>query len=200
VSCRVLFALLALAALVCGCRTLPAPTSAPPQSWETRRAQLQGREHFQITGRVAVAAAQEGFSAQLHWVQAGTQSRLALDGPLGVGGMRVTADGTTLSLVNARGERLDSEAASADLKTHLGFDAPLSSLRFWILGVPDPQSPAVEVVDVEHRLTSLQQDDWQIEYADYVAVKGEWLPGRMTLRRADVRVRLIVDHWDWLSS
>jgi outer membrane biogenesis lipoprotein LolB len=54
----------------------------------------------------------------------------------------------------------------------------------------------VEVVDVERRLTSLQQSDWQIDYADYVAVKGEWLPGRMTLWRAGVRVRLIVDHWD----
>ena len=110
--------------------------------------------------------------------------------------MSVSTDGTTLSLVNARGERLDSDAARAELKARLGFDAPLSSLRFWILGVPDPSAPMAEVVDVERRLTSLQQNDWQIEYADYVVVKGEWLPGRMTLRRADVRVRLIVDHWD----
>jgi outer membrane lipoprotein LolB len=199
-SSRALVALIALSALVCGCRTLPAPSTTAALSWEERRVQLQGRDHFQISGRVAVAAAQEGFTAQLHWVQAGTQSRLALDGPLGVGGLRVIADGTALSVVNARGERLDSEAASTDLRTHLGFDAPLASLRFWILGVPNPASPAVEVVDVAQRLTSLQQDDWQIEYADYVAVKGEWLPGRMTLRRADVRVRLIVDHWDSLSS
>jgi len=197
-SSRALVALIALSALVCGCRTLPAPSTTAALSWEERRVQLQGRDHFQISGRVAVAAAQEGFTAQLHWVQAGTQSRLALDGPLGVGGLRVIADGTALSVVNARGERLDSEAASTDLRTHLGFDAPLASLRFWILGVPNPASPAVEVVDVAQRLTSLQQDDWQIEY--YVAVKGEWLPGRMTLRRADVRVRLIVDHWDSLSS
>jgi outer membrane lipoprotein LolB len=190
-----LLAMLVMAAVLCGCRTVPAPPVAA-QSWEARRAQLQGRDHFQIKGRVAVAAAQEGFTASVRWAQNGTQSQLALDGPLGVGGLRVTTDGTTLVLVNAHGERLDSEAARTELKMRLGFDAPLASLRFWILGVPDPSSPAVEVVDVERRLTSLQQSDWQIEYADYVAVKGEWLPGRMTLRRADVRVRLIVDHWD----
>jgi outer membrane lipoprotein LolB len=108
----------------------------------------------------------------------------------------VTSDGTALTLVNARGERLDSDAARAELRTRLGFDVPLASLRFWILGVPDPSAPAVEVLDVERRLTSLQQNEWQIDYADYVVVKGEWLPGRMTLHRADVRVRLIVDHWD----
>jgi outer membrane lipoprotein LolB len=77
----------------------------------------------------------------------------------------------------------------------LGFDAPLTSLRYWILGVPDPSSPAAEVIDVERRLASLQQSGWQIEYTDYAVVKGEWLPGRMTLLRDDVRVRLIVDHW-----
>jgi outer membrane lipoprotein LolB len=191
----VLMAMLALMALVCGCRTLPGPPAAA-QSWEARRAALQGRDHFQIKGRVAVASGQDGFTARLHWSQNGAQSQLALDGPLGIGGLRVTSDGTTLILVNAHGERLDSDAARAELKTRLGFDAPLANLRFWILGVPDPSNPAVEVFDVERRLTSLQQDDWQIEYADYVFVKGEWLPGRMTLRRADVRVRLIVDHWD----
>jgi outer membrane lipoprotein LolB len=190
-----LVALLAIATLMSGCRTLPAPPAAP-ESWEARRAALQGREHFQIKGRVAVASGADGFTASVHWAQNGTQSTLALDGPLGVGGMHVTSDGTTLSLVNARGERLDSEAARTELRTRLGFDAPLASLRYWILGVPDPSSPAVEVVDVERRLTSLQQNDWQIDYADYVVVKGEWLPGRMTLQRAAVRVRLIVDHWD----
>jgi outer membrane lipoprotein LolB len=190
-----LFVVLALAILTAGCRTLPTPAAAA-QSWEERRAALQGREHFQIKGRVAVAAGQEGFSASLHWTQNGMQSHLSLDGPLGVGGMRVTTNGTTLNLVNAHGERLDSEAARTELNARLGFDAPLSSLRFWILGVPDPSAPAAEVVDVERRLASLQQQGWQIEYGDYVAVKGEWLPGRMTLRRADVRVRLIVDHWD----
>ena len=190
-----LVALLAIATLMSGCRTLPAPPAAP-ESWEARRAALQGREHFQIKGRVAVASGADGFTASVHWAQNGTQSTLALDGPLGVGGMHVTSDGTTLSLVNARGERLDSEAARTELRARLGFDAPLASLRYWILGVPDPSTPAVEIVDVERRLTSLQQNDWQIDYADYVVVKGEWLPGRMTLYRADVRVRLIVDHWD----
>jgi outer membrane lipoprotein LolB len=192
---RALFAMLALAMLLSGCLTLPQPPVAQ-ESWEVRRSALQGREHFQIKGRVAVAAGQDGFTASLRWVQNGAQSQLSLDGPLGVGGVLVTTDGTKLNLVNAHGERLDSEAARAELKTRLGFDAPLSSLRFWILGVPDPSSLAAEIVDVERRLTSLQQNGWQIEYADYVVVKGEWLPGRMTLQRADVRVRLIVDHWD----
>jgi outer membrane lipoprotein LolB len=188
-------ATLVLALLLTGCRTLPGP-AAPSAAWEVRRAALQARDHFQIKGRVAIAAGQDGFTASIRWVQIGKQSEVAIDGPLGVGGVRVTTDGATLSVVNARGERLDSEAARAELKSRLGFDAPLQSLRFWILGVPDPSGPADENVDVGQRLTGLQQNGWQIDYADYVVMKGEWLPGRMTLRSAAVRVRLIVDHWD----
>lgn len=194
---RGLLAVCVLAALVCGCRTLPVTPPATTESWEARRAVLQGREHFEIKGRVAVAAGQDGFTASLRWVQSGLTSRLSLDGPLGVGGVRVTTDGTALTLVNPRGEHLDSDAARAELRTRLGFDAPLASLRYWILGVPDPASTAAsEIVDVERRLTNLEQNGWQIDYADYVVMNGEWLPGRMTLHRADVRVRLIVDHWD----
>jgi outer membrane lipoprotein LolB len=185
---------LGVASFIAGCKTLPQPT-ANSESWEARRVALQAHEHFEIKGRVAVAAGQEGFTATLRWIQNGLQSQLALEGPLGVGGVHVTTDGTALSVVNAHGERLDSDAARAELKTRLGFDAPLTSLRYWILGVPDPSSPAAEVIDVERRLASLQQSGWQIEYTDYAVVKGEWLPGRMTLLRDDVRVRLIVDHW-----
>jgi outer membrane lipoprotein LolB len=188
-------ATLVLALVATGCRTLPGP-AAPSASWEVRRAALQARDHFQIKGRIAVAAGEDGFTASIRWVQNSKQSEVALDGPLGVGGVRATTDGATLSVVNSRGERLDSEAARAELKSRLGFDAPLASLRFWILGVPDPSGPADEVVDVGQRLTGLQQNGWQVDYADYVVIKGEWLPGRMTLRSADVRVRLIVDHWD----
>jgi outer membrane lipoprotein LolB len=183
------------AALIAGCKTVPEPTPRS-ESWETRRAALQARDHFEIKGRVAVLAGQDGFTAGIRWVQNGAQSQIAFQGPLGVGGVQVTTDGAAMTVTNAHGDRLDNEAAHAELKARLGFDAPLQSLRYWTLGVPDPSSPGDEVVDVEQRLTGLAQNGWQIEYADYVVVKGLWLPGRMTLHSADVRVRLIVDHWD----
>jgi outer membrane lipoprotein LolB len=192
---QAVFATLTLSLFLTGCQTLPVPTTSS-ESWEVRRATLQGREHFQLKGRVAVAAGQEGFTASLHWIQDGNESQVSLDGPLGVGGVRVTSNAASLSIINSRGERLDSEAARAELKGRLGFDAPLASLRYWLLSVPDPSGVATEVVDANRRLTALEQNGWQIDYADYVAVQGEWLPGRITLRTADVRVRLIVDHWD----
>jgi outer membrane lipoprotein LolB len=160
-----------------------------------RRAALQQRDRFDLSGRIAVAAAQEGFNAKLRWKQQGSRSNLALDGPLGVGGVRITSDGQTLNVVNSRGQRLDSEAARGEIAARLGFEPPLDSLRFWVLGVPDPSLPADEVLDDSQRLATLRQDGWQIDYGTYTAVGGQWLPSRMTLKRDDVRVRLLVDGW-----
>ena len=177
------------------CRTLPPSAPVPSQPWEVRRAALQARDQFDLSGRIAVAAAQEGFSARLRWEQKGTRSQLALDGPLGVGGVRITADGSSLNVMNSRGQQLDSDAARDEMTAKLGFEPPISSLRYWVLGVPDPAHPADEVLDNEQRLATLKQDGWQIDYTAYSTVRGQWLPSKLTLTREDVRVRLLVDGW-----
>jgi len=186
----------AIAALAAfgGCRTLPTP--APGASWEARRAELQARTHFELRGRVAVAAGSEGFNASLHWIQDGARAQLTLAGPLGAGGAQVTATAEDLELTTSRGDRLSGEAARTQLAARLGFDPPLSSLRYWVLGVPDPQAPATETLDAgQQRLSALVQEGWQIGYDGYASAGAEVLPARLTLQRDAVRVRLLVDTW-----
>jgi outer membrane lipoprotein LolB len=191
-----LIALLFVAACcLSACKTVPTKAPTPSAPWEVRREALQQRDHFDLSGRIAVAAAQEGFNAKLRWQQQGSRSNLALDGPLGVGGVRITADGSTLNVVNSHGDPLDNDAARREIAARLGFEPPLQSLRYWVQGVPDPAHPADEVLDDQQRLTTLRQDGWQIDYAKYSAVAGQWLPSLITLKRDDVRVRLLVDGW-----
>jgi len=185
----------ALIAVLAGCRTLP-PAPPPGQSWEARRPQLQSLQHYVLRGRVAVAAGGEGFNASLRWTQEGNRTQVTLGGPLGVGGAQLTASGDDLTVITARGERIESAAAHAELAARLGFDPPLSSLRYWVLGVPDPAQPATESLDnAQQRLTALTQDGWQVDYQSYTSANGEPLPARLTLRRDAVRVRLLVDDW-----
>jgi outer membrane lipoprotein LolB len=187
-----------VATALAGCSTLQPATAPPPSEsapWEVRRAALQARENFALTGRIAVATAQDGFNAKLRWQQQGKQSDLALDGPLGVGGVRITANGNSLKVLNAHGEQLDSEAAKREIESKLGFEPPIASLRYWVLGVPDPSSPADEMLDDSKRLTWLKQDGWQVEYGAYSSVQGQSLPSRVNITREGVRVRLFVEDW-----
>lgn len=207
-------------AVIAGCRTVPVqPPPTASQPWDVTRSELQAADHFQLKGRVAVATGKDGFNAALRWTQAGARSQVSLQGPLGVGGVQITADGDTLNVVTSRGDHLDSDAARAELGDRLGFDPPLGSLRYWILGVPDPAMPSKETVDPQQqRLQSLQQDGWQIDYGGYMPTgigptgmgsaangptgngapgngAGASLPAKMTVQRSGVRVRLIVDGW-----
>jgi len=182
-------------AVLAGCRTLP-PTPPPSASWEIRKPQLQTLEHFALRGRVAVAAGSEGFNANLHWTQDDGRSQVTLAGPLGVGAAELTAAGDDLTVITSRGERIESAAAHAELAARLGFDPPLSSLRYWVLGVPDPSQPASESLDpVQQRLSELTQRGWHVKYQSYAFAGGEALPARLTLQRDAVRVRLLVDDW-----
>jgi outer membrane lipoprotein LolB len=177
-----------------GCATVPPPVTVSTP-WPERRAALQSRTRFGLSGRVAVAADGQGFNGHLRWEQDGARSQIDLDGPLGVGGVHVVLQGGELTLTAADGTRLDAAAARDELIERLGFEPPLGSLRYWIQGVPDPGSEATETADTVPRLAALSQDGWAITYSGYQAVAGQWLPQRMTLQRGTVRVRLVIDNW-----
>ena len=184
-----------LIAALAGCRTAPSLQPAA-ESWQVRRPQLQARDHFVLSGRVAVATTSEGFNASLRWVQNGARSQVTLEGPLGIGGAQINASGDELHLTTSGGQEVQSDAAHAALAQRLGFDPPIASLRYWVLGVPDPAQPATEALDpTQQRLSQLTQSGWHIDYNAYTSASGEPLPARLTLERDAVRVRLLVDNW-----
>jgi outer membrane lipoprotein LolB len=194
VPAGIVLAGLALALALVGCQTVPV-SPAPSVSWSVRRSELQTLGRFGLNGRVAVAVGNQGFNAGLRWTQSAAVTHLALTGPLGAGGVEVTADGGGLSVVTSNGKHLDNADARAELESKLGFEPPLASLRYWVLGVPDPAAPASVQLDPQQRVTQLTQGGWQIDYTAYMPVGAEWLPKLMTLRRQDVRVRMVVDAW-----
>lgn len=188
-------ALPGLAALaLAACQTVSVPP-APTVAWSVRRPELQSLSTFHLNGRVAVAVGRQGFDADIRWAQRGGRTRMVLSGPLGAGATQVNAQGGTLSVVTSHGKHLGNAEAREELVRQLGFEPPLESLRYWVLGVPDPGAPAKVVLDPRQRLARLRQDGWSIEYRSYMPVGADWLPRLMTVKRAGVRLRMVVDDW-----
>lgn len=183
------FMLLSLAA----CHTL-APVASTP--WDERRAALQSVDRYQFNGQLAAATAAEGFSAALRWQQQGAASDVLLRAPLGVGGAHLTYDGALLRVTAGDGSQLEGDAAHAELVRLLGFEPPLASLRYWLLGVPDPAVPeAIETLDATQRLARLQQGAWQIDYSEYMRDAERWLPRRVAIQNGALRLKLRVSSW-----
>lgn len=195
ISAAGLVLVLALLFVLAGCQTVPIGP-APSQAWSVRRQSLQTLSRFGLNGRVAVAVGNQGFNAGLRWMQSAAVTHLTLTGPLGAGGVEVTADGDDLTVVTSSGKRLGNAAARTELEDKLGFEPPLTSLRYWVLGVPDPGAgAAASQLDSQQRLTRLTQEGWQVDYTSYMPVGAEWLPRLLTLSREGVRVRMVVDGW-----
>jgi outer membrane lipoprotein LolB len=168
--------------------TRPALAPAP---WEQRSAALQRANEWQLDGRAAVAVGTQGWQASLNWRQRGAATDVHLAGPLGVGALVLKETPEGLSLNGAP----PSDAVLAQLQERLGFELPLDNLRYWLLGVPDPGNPFDMTRNDQDRARQLTQAGWTVNYDGYMPVNGDWLPARLVLSRAGVRVRIAVDRW-----
>jgi len=186
-------ALAGSALLLAACAaTLRAP---PVQPWMMRVGALRAIEDFTFSGRLAVSHDNEGFSAGMRWTQHGADASIDLSAPLGFGAAHIEQQADVLNVTTSRGEALTSEGARAQLRSTLGFDPPIASLRYWLLGASDPGSAAQESLDDQQRLTQLRQDGWEVDYKEYVWTQRQWLPRRLTLQRDALHLRLVVNDW-----
>jgi outer membrane lipoprotein LolB len=184
------------ALLLSHCATTPRPANLPPSiPWAERLTALQGIARFDLQGRIAASNDNQGFSAGLRWHQQADHATIDLSAPMGFGAAHIEQSADGLRLTTSKGQTLADAAALDQLRATLGFDPPLASLRFWVLGASDPASTAQETLDPQQRLAHLEQNGWQIDYADYALVQQQWLPQRLTATRGTLRLRVVIERW-----
>jgi outer membrane lipoprotein LolB len=181
--------------LLAGCSTLKPRAPPTAQAWEQRLPALQAITQFQLDGRLAATSGNEGFSAGVRWRQEHDTATLDLSAPLGFGAAHVEQSPAGLTVTSSRGVTLEGAAASEELAATLGFEPPLGSLRYWVLGASDPDFASQETIDDQQRLAHLEQDGWQVDYAQYTQVAGQWLPQQLTVTRQSLRLKLVVNAW-----
>lgn len=191
--------LLALA-LAAGCSVAPpreVPEAPAEMLWETRAGQIGALESWAFNGRAALSGDEVASrTVRIRWQQAGGDFAIAFQSPIGqrLAELSGDADGVTL--------RLPGEApvvaadSSALLEAALGWYAPVESLRYWVLGLPDPAARGVPELDPWGRVTRLRQDGWIVDYAQYVDAGGFELPRRLTVSHPGLHIRLVIDRWD----
>jgi outer membrane lipoprotein LolB len=182
--------LLGCVALAACATTRPAP---PAVKWEQRLSELQKADGWQIDGRAAVALGTQGWQASLTWRQAQGFAEVHLAGPFGIGALVLKQGPDGLSLNGAP----PSDTVLAQVQEKLGFDLPLENLHYWLLGVPNPASGFTLARNDQDRAKLLTQAGWSISYDRYLPSEADLLPTRLVLSRDDVRVRIVIDHWEW---
>jgi outer membrane lipoprotein LolB len=178
----------------CALAACAATRTVPPSiKWEQRVGELQSAGGWQLDGRAAVALGQQGWQATLAWRQTNDSAEVHLAGPFGIGALVLKQTPEGLSLNGAP----PSDAVLSQVQEKLGFDLPIENLHYWLLGVPNPKSSFDLSRNDQDRAKVLSQAGWNIAYDRYMPAAGDWLPARLVLTAGDVRVRIVIDHWNW---
>ena len=166
--------------LLGGCASLPESPAVDPGvahvAWAQRQQALNQWSGFQLNGRVAVKGG--GLSGALRWQQQGETFSLRIAGPFGAGALSMEG---TPRRVAIKGKDIDlvTDEPQQVLAQRSGWRLPLDSLRWWVLGLPDPQSEADVTLDDEGRALQLQQAGWTLRYSDYGGETSPTLPRRV---------------------
>ncbi|MCH8308573.1 MAG: outer membrane lipoprotein LolB [Gammaproteobacteria bacterium] len=180
---------------IAGCATQRGVDLPELSDWETRTRILAGMADWEFRGRIGVSAGNEGFNGKLRYAQNDNDFRLVVSGPLGFGSIRIEGDSQRVTVTDKDGEETVLQDPEFDLRAMYGWTIPVTSLRYWALGIPDPAVPADTEFNEDGQLASLRQGSWLIEIAQYRDGGGQSMPRRLTAVSGDNKVRLLIDNW-----
>jgi len=198
VRCLAGATLVVAASLLVACSTLlsTAPTGAEDEpAWVAHQAQLTTLSGWTFDGRVGVIDGKDSGSGSLTWSQQGDRSVLDFRGPLGAGAVHMEGDAAALHVKTSRGDDFTTSDPETDLGARLHQPLPILSLRYWVLGMPDPDADYTKTSDAHGELVSLEQRGWHVDYQGYAAVEGFSLPTLLVLQLGAVHIKLAVGEW-----
>ncbi len=184
--------------LLVGCASLSgyAPQGPADESaWQARMMRLAALASWELSGSVGLINGKDGGSGSLDWKQTGAELSFDFRGPLGTGAVHIQGDAAMLHVQTSRGDDFTTTDPEEDFAEHLHMPMPVSSMRYWMLGIPDPGASYTKIADAQGEPMSLVQRDWQVEYQEYADVAGETLPIHFTLTRGNVRIKVVVSQW-----
>ena len=189
-----------------GCATLFTPPPSAEQidrDWQARQSRLQDVDTWELKGRLAMRADDDGWHASLRWQRQQDRHVIDLSGPLGKGHVRLNQDASGARLRDNEQQTHYASTARQLLYETTGWDVPLDSLNYWVLGLPAPDSPNRWELDDGGRLKTLQQAGWEIRFLGYRRHGDYDLPKKLFIQRnpagADstqmLEVRLAIAQW-----
>ena len=199
-STRSWLAALAVLFLLSGCAIDRGVALPELNDWQVRSRVLGEIPEWAFSGRIGVSAGDEGFNGRLRWHQTHDRFAASVSGPFGAGRVQIDGSRDGITVAEAGGEVTELQDPEYDLRARYGWTIPVASLRYWALGIPDPNSSADTEFGADGQLARLVQRNWVVEIAQYREGGGQLMPRRITAVNGDARVRLVIDRWTFFAD
>lgn len=171
--------------LLGGCATAPVAVQRPGQA----------DAPFAFNGRVAVKQGELRESAGMRWVHRAAEDEILLQAPLGQTVARIHRNDGEVML-EASGKHYAARDMETLMQQVLGWQLPLSGLRYWVNALPAPDGEFQVEREENGQISVLRQQGWEISYSRYAALTSDALPLRLKLVREGTEVLLIIDEWE----
>jgi len=163
-----------------GCATVVVPPKPPSENWV-------------LQGKIGLQSPEASGSASVYWQQQGNVYHIRLFGPLGMGAVMINGNPKQVLLTTHDGKTHEATSAEQLLKENMGWQLPVSNMRYWVRAQASPHAPAEEHYDAAHHLMALKQQGWDIQYFSY---KNQQ-PALMQFTHDKIKVRMVIDTFDY---
>jgi outer membrane lipoprotein LolB len=166
--------------------------------WTQRQKTITHIEDFSLQARVASGGVL-GARGDLRWEQHGPEFQIRFSGPFGIGAVSIAGTVDNVE-IRTRKNTYQTDDPEAFLAKKLGWSLPVRGLRYWVLGLPSPDSKPKVTLDDEGRAATLEQDGWVLNYTEYDVVEDHDLPSRFEIKGARSTFRIVIDEWSGIAN
>ena len=165
----------------------------PQQNYQmSGRQGLRAPDTWKFEGRIVMSNEKDSVTAAIMWKHRLALDEIDLTGPLAQGHVKISVTASKLQIDD--GDQVHSFDGDPEqiMAEQLGIQVPVRSLRYWVLGLNDPNAVFVQAED------GFRQLGWFVKYKSMQKVKELDLPYKMGVENERTRLKLIVDQWDIL--
>ncbi len=157
---------------------------------------LNDVQHWQVRGKMSVITPDDSATGYMDWKQNQREFDLYIAGPLGQGATRLTGDkGSAALTLPGWDEPRHAESPEELMLLYLGWNFPVSDIRYWVKGQASPNGNANTEYDESGLLSRMEQYGWTITYKRYSNRNGYWLPGLVKVSGHDFRFTFSIREW-----
>ncbi|MEI6145465.1 MAG: lipoprotein insertase outer membrane protein LolB [Methylococcales bacterium] len=176
-----------LVLLISGCSTVP---TVPEGRYEIQaRESLYKLDRWSFDGRLAITGKNDAWSASINWLHVANDEKIKLAGPLGQGATIIQLSGNLVTIDRGDNKPLTSTQPELFINQQLGLFVPVQSLRYWVVGVPEPGS------HYNVTPTGFTQAGWLIDYKQTLPVNSYIMPYKISVSNEQLKLKLIIDQW-----
>jgi outer membrane lipoprotein LolB len=171
-----------------GCSSLPVKEEGKYSVAE--RKPMYEIDRWSFEGRLSVRTKKDSWQANIGWVHGFGGDELKLSGPLGQGVIKLRLTKDLVILERGGGKIISSNNFEDFINHQMGMFVPVQSFRYWVVGLPEPSSQFIEIID------GFKQAGWLVEFGQMQRVSNYMMPRKVTVTNEHVKLKLMIDQWD----